>query len=112
MNIFYSEELLAFQPPSKLEDEPLMAVLTYATFSHLGLCLETITCIRPGDAASHAVIRDPLTVGNTIIFMLMMHLKYKSCKLRQSRVHSVVLIASQVFWILGMSSKMALGCNP
>jgi uncharacterized protein YuzB (UPF0349 family) len=45
MNIFYSEELLAFQPPTKLEDEPLMAVLDYATFSHLGVCLETITSI-------------------------------------------------------------------
>jgi hypothetical protein len=33
LKFLYSEELLAFQPPSKLEDEPLMAVLDYATFT-------------------------------------------------------------------------------
>jgi len=69
-------------------------------------------CLRSGDAASHAVIRDPLIVGNKIISVLMMHLKYKFCKLRLSSVHSLVLIASQLFWTLGMSSKMTFGCNP
>jgi len=69
-------------------------------------------CLRSGDAASHAVIRDPLTVGMKIISVLLIHLKYKSYKLRLSCVHSIVLIASQLFWILGMSSKMIFGCNP
>ena len=56
-----------------------------------------------------AMIRDPLTIGNKMISVLLIHLKFKSCKLRPSGVHFVVLIASQLFWILGMSSKMTFG---